>query len=65
MARGHYPPELSKTDPLTTEHIKIPVSTIATLTSMAAKLQRERTWLIREILMEAALKYRKEQGRKS
>jgi Ribbon-helix-helix protein, copG family len=65
MARGHYPRELSKTDPLVTEHIKIPTSAIATLTSMAAKAQRDRTWIIREILMEAALKYRKEQGRKS
>jgi Ribbon-helix-helix protein, copG family len=59
MPRGDYPRELSKTDPLRVEHIKIPTSTMATLDSAAAKRQRSRSWLVREILGDWALEYRK------
>jgi hypothetical protein len=56
--RGDYPKELSKTDPLVTEHIKIPTSVIATLDSEAAKLQRPRSWVIRQVLTLHAYTYR-------
>lgn len=57
--RGYYPPELSKSDPLVAQHLKIPTSTAATIDAAAHKQQRSRAWLMREILSDWALDYRK------
>jgi hypothetical protein len=59
VARGDYPKELSKTDPLRCLHVKIPLSTIASLNSAAGKRARSASYVIREILMDWALEYRK------
>lgn len=57
-----YPSALAKTDPLVMEPVKIPTSTLETLTVVALQQRRYRTYVIRQILVEAAEKFQKELG---
>ena len=58
-----YPVDLAKRDPLVVEPIKIPKSVLALFTAVAKRRQRFRSFVIREILIEAAGKLEVELAR--
>lgn len=60
MSRGYYPPDLSKTDPLTTVHAKVPKSVTVTFALMGIKVKRPAAYLYREVMIEAAARYERE-----
>lgn len=51
-----YPAELSKKDPLTTQHLKVPKSIIPIYKREAADQQRHITFIMRQVLVAAAQK---------